>query len=260
MRLHLFEFEDLPWFPNVLRQGMTDYLRYLLPALRMYDSAVSLLMKVMENTASIRIIDLCSGGGGAIEAIGKGLSASGNYSILLTERYPNVDAFNTIKNRSDGHISYFPGPVDAAGVPESLTGVRTMFSAFHHFQPAKAREVLANAVQHNAPVAFFDGGEKNLAVMLGILILHPVAFVLFTPFFKPFRWSRLVFTYAVPLIPLCTVWDGLVSILRLYTPRQMRKLGEEAAAGKYDWESGVVKGKTGFRIAYLLGWPKNVNA
>ena len=32
-----------------------------------------------------------------------------------------------------------------------------------------------------------------------------------TPFVRPFRWSRLLFTYVIPLIPLLVLFDGTVS-------------------------------------------------
>jgi hypothetical protein len=28
-RIHFFEFEDLPWFPSILREFMTDHLSFM---------------------------------------------------------------------------------------------------------------------------------------------------------------------------------------------------------------------------------------
>jgi len=70
---HLFEFEDLDWFPDTIRESMTDYLRYLITALNFYKPIIPLIIKGLNQTNTNQIIDLCSGGGGAIEKIHKNL-------------------------------------------------------------------------------------------------------------------------------------------------------------------------------------------
>jgi len=63
-RLHLFEFEDLSWFPDIIRRGGTDYLRYFLIRSHLYRPAAGLILKTLKKTGHDRIIDLCSGGVG----------------------------------------------------------------------------------------------------------------------------------------------------------------------------------------------------
>ena len=77
-----------------------------------------------------------------------------------------------------------------------------------------------------------------------------------TPFLRPFRWSRLLWTYLIPLVPVVTLFDGLVSCLRTYTVRELRELTERLDANDYHWEIGTVKGKTTpIPITYLIGVP-----
>ena len=107
------------------------------------------------------------------------------------------------------------------------------------------------------PLAFFDSGSKNWSMVLLILIVHPIMFFLFTPFIRPFKWSRLLFTYLIPIIPLYTMWDGVVSILRLHTPEQLGELANAAdKEQKYDWKHGKERTMFGVSIAYLIGVPK----
>jgi hypothetical protein len=63
-------------------------------------------------------------------------------------------------------------------------------------------------------------------VVSGLLAmpLQLPAILLLTPWVRPFRWSRLVFTYALPLIPLLVLVDGTVSMLRLYLEDELREL------------------------------------
>jgi hypothetical protein len=110
-------------------------------------------------------------------------------------------------------------------------------------------------VNAKSGIGIFDGGDKNIFTVLGIILLHPIAFFLFTPFFKPFRFSRIFFTYLIPIIPLCTIWDGVVSIIRLHNPGQLIEMAEEVDRVNYSWKAGTVKNKFGMRIAYLIGTP-----
>ncbi len=260
MRIHLFEFEDLSWFPDSIRQGGTDFLRFFLNSTNFYQPAQKILADVLQRTAQNHVVDLCSGGGGAIEKVtGDLLRNNSKLSVLLTDKFPNVNAFALISERNEGRIGYTASAVDAKDVPAELPGVRTMFSAIHHFKPHDVRGILKDAVDKKVPIAIFDGGDKHIFTLLGILIVQPIMFVLFTPFFRPFKISRLLFTYLLPLIPLMTIWDGMVSVLRLYQPHQLKKIADELDAKDYIWESGKKRNGIGMQVTYLVGYPAITN-
>jgi hypothetical protein len=258
-RVHLFEFEDFTWFPDVIRAGGTDYLRYFLIRTELYQPCIDLIYETLKVTGGKKIIDLCSGGGGYIEYVHKGLNTlekGNNFTITLTDKFPNIEAYQLIKKRTGNSIDYCDESVDVFHVPENLRGFRILFSAIHHFKPCQVRAILQNATGNNAPVAFFDGGERGIFAILGLILIHPVAFLIFTPFFKPFKLSRLFFTYIIPLIPLYTIWDGVVSILRMYRPEDLRQIAESLNADHYVWKSGKTKNRFGIKASYLIGYPK----
>ena len=260
MRIHLFEFEDLNWFPNVIRDGGTDYLRYLLIATDVYKPMIPLISEALSQTNEETIIDLCSGGGGYIEQLFKSLSENSTkkISIILTDKFQNNEAYKVIKERTAGQIDFVNYSVDAANVPNDLKGFRVMFSAIHHFQPDQVKDILQNAVDNNAPIGIFDGYEKNILTILGVIIFHPIAILLFAPFFKPFSFSRLFFTYIIPLIPIYTVWDGCISILRMYKSEELLKIANKTNANDYIWKAGKVKNKYNIHSIYLIGYPNGI--
>jgi hypothetical protein len=108
----------------------------------------------------------------------------------------------------------------------------------------------------NSPVCFFEGAGKRVLDFMGILLLHSFIFLTVTPFIKPFRLSRLFFTYIVPLVPVMTIWDGLVSILRMYTPKDMLEMANSINAVNYEWKAGQIKGKFANRMMYMTGFAK----
>ncbi len=257
MRLHLFEFEDQPWFPEVIRSGGTDYLRFLFMKTKMYQPVVPLIKASLKSSGESSIVDLCSGGGGYIAQIARDINQDENnkYRVLLTDKFPNIPAYEFIKKNNTAIINYSQQPVDVLNVPSQLEGMRVLFSAVHHFRPPQVQQILQQAVSAQKPIGIFDGGEKNILMLLGILLLHPVGMLLATPFLKPFKFSRLFFTYLLPLIPLYTIWDGLVSVLRLYTPRHLYSIAQKIPNSNYRWEYGKVKNSLGIRVTYLIGIP-----
>jgi len=254
---YLFEFEDLSWFPDTIRESMTDYLRYLIASLNFYQPIIPLIIEGLKQTNSNQIIDLCSGGGGAIEKIHKNLLQQSDIEIkiTLTDKYPNKNAFGFISEKTSGRISFSDATVDASDVTANLKGFRTIFSGFHHFNNDFAKKILKDAVDEKCGIGIFDGGNRNIFAVIAVLIFHPIFFFLFTPFFKPFRFSRLLYTYIIPIIPFCTIWDGVVSIIRLYKPVELLKIAHEVDNENYFWEAGKKKSNFGLSVTYLIGYP-----
>ncbi len=75
-----------------------------------------------------------------------------------------------------------------------------------------------------------------------------------TPFARPLTWRQLVFTYLLPVIPLCFAWDGAVSNARTYTLEDLDHLLAGLETDDYKWEKGRITGKA--RKLYLLGLPR----
>ncbi|GAB3851096.1 hypothetical protein GCM10028822_17380 [Hymenobacter terrigena] len=257
LRLRLFEFEDLPWFPAAIRAGMMDYLRFMISALGTYRPIAPLLAEGLARTAQTRVLELGAGAGGGTETVLAALHTLGQpATITLTDLYPQPAAWADIARRTNGAIGFEPASVDALAVPAQLAGFRTIFSAFHHFPPDAATAMLRDAVRAGTGIGVFEGAGKHWAELLLALTVLPVAQLLLTPFFRPFRLSRLFFTYLIPLIPLCTIWDGSVSLLRMYSVDELLTLAHVAdPAGAFAWQAGKKRHWWGPQVTYLIGWP-----
>ena len=203
------------------------------------------------------VLDLCSGAGGPWRTLAPALAKDGAVRIVLSDQYPNVRAFSALRDAAGPTVDFCAEPVDATQVPVALSGVRTMFNAFHHFPFEQATAVLADAVAASRPIAIFEGATTRMSGLLAMPVQIPAIFLL-TPFVRPFRWSRLLFTYVVPLIPLLVLFDGTVSFMRLYGRDELRDV-ISAVPGheQFAWEIGSLRA-TGmpWRIGYLLGMPK----
>ena len=257
IRLQLFELEDQRWFPHVIRQGMLDFLRFMISKLNAYETAVPLLKILLEKTGQDRIVDLCSGAGGGIEVIQADLSKAmdKSVSVTLTDLYPNTESYEYLQAQTDGQINYISEPVNALAVPETLMGVRTIFSSFHHFTPTQARAILQDAATKRKAIGIFEGADKSWLEVLLLWVFFPAIILVVTPFIRPFKWSSIFFTYFIPIIPAGILWDGTVSLLRIYTPEMLTQMASTVQVQHYTWQAGKAGDRPGKKVIYLIGYP-----
>jgi hypothetical protein len=174
----------------------------------------------------------------------------------LTDKYPNLQAFENIEAVSENHVSFYRGSVDATRVPPELEGLRTIFTSFHHFPPEEARSILQNAVDARQGIGIFEITRRTpfSIVLMFLWALTPFALI---PFVRPFRWSRLLWTYVIPIIPLVLLFDGVVSCLRTYQPQELNAFVEMLTGAEYEWETGEHSGGSiKLPITYLIGYPR----
>ncbi len=254
-RIHLFEFEDQLWFPEILRNYMTDFLQFLSNKTKMYQPIIPILKKGLKESGTNTIIDLGSGGGGGLIWLNSELRKTiPDLTIILTDLFPNIAAFEHTQSHAD-NIQYVAEPIDARNVPDRLKGFRTQFLSLHHFKPTDAKRILQNAIDHGSPIATFEAQERSVPSLLA-MFFSPITVLITTPFIRPFNIMRLIFTYLIPLVPLFVWWDGLVSSLRTYSVEEMKMLVAELNNSEsYQWEIDKVRSGPGI-ILYLFGTKK----
>ncbi len=255
-RWRLVEIAELSACPALVRDGVTDYLQHVIDRTNPYAPVVPVLRDVLaRQTDAARdeshIVDLGSGGGGPWRALSRELGD--RVRVTLTDALPNAAAFRSLERESGGRIVGDPCPMQADAVPHDLPGVRTFFSAFHHLPPTAAVGVLRRTVGAGHSIAIFEATRRDPIAIL-LTLLTPLMVLLMTPAIRPFRWSRLVFTYLIPIIPLVVLFDGVVSCLRTYTPDELLALGGVAAPSGVTWRAGLLPGGP-VPVTYLVGIP-----
>lgn len=242
MRLHLVEVHDLASCPQSLRDALTDFLAFSVNLAHAYDPVAPLLRRAVERANARRIVDLCSGAGGPWSR----LAGQVGIPVLLTDLYPHRDGMRA--------LSFYPEPVDARAVPDQLVGFRTIFTAFHHFRPDQARAILEDAVRRRQGIGVFEIARRA-PVEIAVIAFTWLGTLAFVPFMRPWRWSRFLWTYFPPVLPLVGTFDGLVSCLRSYTLTELAELVRGLDA--YDWDIGTFRGgRSPLRGTYLVGVPK----
>jgi hypothetical protein len=255
-RLQLFEILDQQWCPSVVRDGATDCLEAVIGAADAYGSVRDEMLTAIQRTGAVRVVDLCSGGGGPWLSLvwTSPLDSEPDLRVALTDKFPSRALCERLGHTS--RITSFPMPVDATNVPQELSGFRTVFSSFHHFPDAMASKILADAVASGEGFASAEVTSRSLRALLTMFLMPLLAWVL-TPGIRPFRWSRFFLTYVLPAIPFVLFWDGIVSCLRTRTPEELLALARPF--GDFEWKAGYSRGSW-LPAVYLIGIPRKYAA
>ena len=237
-----------------MRHTITDFLHTFAVLFKPYDCVAPKLKEALEKSGTRRVVDLCSGSGGPLLSLTKELARQEfAIEVTLTDKFPNLEAFQHAALQSEGSFKCVESSVDALNVPADLRGFRTLFTSFHHFRPTQARVILADAAHKREGIGIFEMTERSLFMMTAT-ILAPLLMLLITPFIHPWRWTTFLWTYLLPIGPPIFVWEGCVSNLRTYAPAELRKLTAAIPTPDYTWESGKLFSR-GFRITFLIGRP-----
>ena len=247
-----FEIHDQPWFPGFLRDLVTEALEGVWNGSRTYHPAAGRLREALRQSGAERIVDLCSGGGGPWPGLYHAISDDGELQVWLTDRYPNTRTASAIAEKMDG-LTVHEEPVDARRVPPEMHGFRTIFSSFHHFDPAQARAILSDAFKRREGIAILEAAQCSLRTMACVAAV-PFLAVKNAWMARPLRLSRLFWTSIVPVVPAILWLDGILSCLRSYSRQDLQELIEGLTAPDYEWQIGEERAGR-VPITCLMGTP-----
>lgn len=254
-RWQLFEFQDLEWFPVSIRDLLTDHLRFCIDKYKAYDEVIFLLKDILVKAKTNKVVDLCSGGAGPWFRLCSEIGVfDRSVSVTLTDKYPNLGAYSKLQKEYGSALGFCEESVDALNVPATLDGVRTIFTGFHHFPPSSAKKILLNCVESNQPIVIFELTHRSWKNVL-FTPLSLLRFLYIGIQIRPLKFSRIFWTFIIPLMPLCNTWDYLVSTLRTYSKNELAEFVSEIDSANFEWEIGDMKVSNGLTITYLTGCP-----
>lgn len=222
-----------------------------------YKSVLPIIERGLQASGKTEWLDCASGGGGGLINLFNALVArQPKVTLMLTDLFPNVKAFEQTKALDPSRISFEYQPVDAVDLPQHLKHkFRTLFGAFHHLNKTTATKLLQQAVDDKTPIAIFEPLSRTLPAFVSMLFV-PINVWLLTPFIRPVHWSVLPFIYLLPLVPVYILWDGVVSILRMYSKPELEAVVKGLKNSEiFFWEIGQI-GSGPMKISYLYGQPK----
>lgn len=256
-RRHSLELHEQDWMPAILRNVFRDALSGTQRIFRVYGPIAPRFVRWLDDVGADGVLDLCSGSGGPALALAERAARAGRRPRLrLTDLYPDRERFEQLaRSAPPGQVSFEPEPFDATdSVRSDEFPARTVLAAFHHFEPELARRIVADAARHADGIAVLEPMRRDAWHAVAFAGLAGVALIY--PFLAGITWRRLLWCTLVPVIPLMFAFDGVVSVMRCYTPDELLALTDQPDCESFEWEAGHWRYFGLFRGTYLVGHRK----
>lgn len=240
-RYQLFEFCDQPWLTGIWREGLIDCLNNIHRFLQPYRHITPVLQDWARRNNVELLLDIGSGGGEQIATLlnQKGMLSNKKLKFVLSDLYPQVANYVHLKNHyGQGIIDYLGYSVPVTDIPKKFRYL-SVFSAFHHFPPHVAADILNEVAKNRDGICIIEFTERNWISLFSMI--PAFLFNLLAPITaSKFRLSKLLFGTFVPVIPLIVCFDGMISVLRSYKADELLSMLPDRVKNEFAVEHGSV--------------------
>jgi hypothetical protein len=228
-RKQVFQFSNQNWYPAFLKRDMYEFMTWFVGKVHAAKPFVPVISEGLQHAPAHRIINIDS-------QIGAG--------------------FETVKDLISEQPEFFNLPIQNFNTSNS--GLYLFVNSFHQLKPEMARNYLSEIAKSRNAVVVVEGNNDSLWQVVGMTVFVPLAVILSAPLVKPFRVTRLIFTYLIPVLPIVTMLDGFLALFKLYNPNDLNELVSEIPEKNYTWKSAKADNGRGGKIMYLIGWPEKL--
>jgi len=241
-RLQLFEFNDQPWVPAAVRDTVVESLSRTLDWGHMLEGLVAPFERFLEEASARELLDIGAGGGGPASILAREIARAGRTAprFILTDLHPRAEAWEKLRAAQPASIDFVREPVDATNIPRDVAAgrARTIINVLHHFPPALASAILKDAVRGSRGVFVAEGFERN-PLMFANFALAGLPALAVNPVLSPRdRLAKAALTWLTPAALAISLWDGLVSTMRVYSERELREMVAPFGS-HWRWEYGT---------------------
>lgn len=226
-RLQLFEIGDQPFLPRLLRELYHDCLGFVAKICGFYDKLYVPFSTWTKDSAAAAVLDVASGGGEPIDTMLQTARSRGVPlpKVVLSDLYPNTAQFEKLQERhSSVLLDYCSEPLSAESACTGDYPLISICAAFHHFPPAEARQLVQGALRSGKGIFIAEPFERRWAAAASAALLGPLIGMC-APFRRyPPRLTGLLFCTLIPIVPLMVAFDGVVSVLRMYTADELQEM------------------------------------
>lgn len=225
-RRQITQIVNTQWCPAAIKRLLAEFLSWFVVKVNATKPFVPVIEKAMADAKTQHIVNIAFPIGAGIETVQPYL-----------------------------HPGYSIESIPFTGNIPPKTGLFLFVNAFHQLPVAAARQTLESIAQSRNPIVIVEGNNDSLWQLVGMTIIVPLTVIVTAPFVQPFRWSRILFTYVIPILPFFIVYDGCAALLKLYNPSDLNKLTSSLEHMNYQWTSGKHPNGRGGKIIYLTGIP-----
>ena len=253
-RIQAFEFCDQPWLRGIWREAYLDCLNLILRAGGVYRRVCGPLARWAQKAGHAQVLDLASGGGGSAATLMAEAGRTGARvpRLILSDLHPDIEAFDRLARSFPGKVTYIDRPVDASEPVGTGARLFSIFGALHHLPPAAVQKLLRKVSSCGDGIFVQEVFDRN---WLGpLLCVFNLPLLMLAPFLSGrFSLRKLLLCTVLPLVPLMVIFDGVVSVLRSYTPAEITAMLPDEVRRDWHWESGRCRFLFFFGAPYMCG-------
>ncbi len=258
-RLHLFEFNDSSWAPRALRDTIVESLSRTLSWGHLLAGLVAPFEEFVARAGVTEVLDVCAGAAGPARILVDEIRRAGRRPprFILSDILPQIEAWQAARADFPGEIEFIPEPVDATRISRDLAAgrARIIINSFHHFPPELAQSILRDAVEGSAGVFIAEAWERN-PLRFGTFVPFGLLALLVNPILsRRDRAMKALLTFATPVVAAASLWDGLVSTMRVYSRDELEAM-VAPLGGRFEWTWGHHHFSPGGRGYYFYGIPR----
>jgi hypothetical protein len=258
-RLHLFEFNDSGWAPRPLRDTIIESLSRTLSWGHLLAGLVAPFEEFVARAGIAELLDVCAGAGGPARILASEIRRAGRRPprFILTDLNPQPEAWTAARAALPEDIDFEATPVDATAIPAALAAgrARVIINAFHHFPPALARDILADAVAGSAGIFIAEPFDRNPLRFASFIPVGAMALLANPLLSGRDRLPKALLTWATPAVVAASLWDGVVSTLRVYSQAELEAM-VAPLGDRFVWRWGRHSFAPGGRGYYFYGVPR----
>jgi hypothetical protein len=255
-RLHLFELNDSAWAPEALRETIVESLSRPLAWGGILRGVAPAFAEFLDRTDAREVLDLCAGAGAPAAILAEELRRMNRTPprFLMTDIQPHVESWQRLARAHTDCIDWIAEPVDASRIPDAIAKgrARVIINALHHFRPELAGAILRDAALSSRGVFVAEGFERG-PLGFAPFALAGIPSLLANPILAPHhKLIKALMTWFSPVALGASIWDGVVSTMRVYTESELREM---VASTPFTWTYGTYDFFPSGRGYYFWGAP-----
>ncbi len=232
-----FECNDSPRCPLFIRESILEVLGKSIRDAKVYDALTPEFVQFCADAKVDTVLEFGAGSGESTAIFMDALlqTEQAPPHIYISDLYPMISVMTATCERYPQLLTMIPDSVDMCNPPETPAhNMRMVLSAFHHFDTESVRRFLVDAQEQGVAVFIAEPFTNSLKAFFP-LFLHGFTSLAWNGLFSlKSRVLKFLFTFIVPLIPMCLLWDGLISMIRMYDEDMLMDI--VGLSTTYEWQ------------------------
>lgn len=242
-RVQAFEFNDQTWLPSVLRDSFNDSLGFVHRLFQPHARAVEPIAAWAAEARVDTVLDLASAGGEHLVTLLNSARQLGQRlpKFVLSDLSPVPETWQALQDRFGADaVGAVDTPVSFFSLPDGLPRYWSIFTAVHHLRPEQVKQLLFEFSRRGDGLCIAEIFQRRWFDLLLTVFELPVNFIV--PFLarKP-TLLKLVLGTSVPIVPLMTCFDGVVSVLRTHHAKEIVDLLPAESRDQFSVESVTMR-------------------